>query len=87
MGNVVCHTVERATVIAPADRFSPYLLARACGGPVSWEIDGDGVAGSDTSHVLLGGGLNIAVPAGFSAVVDVSAVGERSIAVGLSRTL
>ena len=65
------------------DRVSPYALARGFGGPVSW---GD-ATGSDKHHYQLGGGVSVAVAGGFSALVDVSALGERSLSVGVALSL
>lgn len=67
-----------------ADRFSPYLLARVFGGPVEWSVDGDDVLGTDRYHVQLGAGMSVALPAGVSALVDLSALGERSASLGAS---
>jgi hypothetical protein len=70
-----------------ADRISPYLLARAFGGPVFWTIAGDSVSGGDASHVQLGAGLSVALPWKLTATVDVSAVGEQAASLGISRRL
>jgi hypothetical protein len=70
-----------------AARWSPYLLARAFGGPVWWTVDDRDVTGGDTSHVQLGAGLSVALPGRLSAVVDVSALGEQALSLGLSRQL
>jgi hypothetical protein len=67
-----------------ADTVTPYLLARAFGGPVFWTIDGEDVIGSDTRHVQLGAGLGVTTPLGLDAVVDVSLVGEQSASLSLS---
>ena len=64
--------------------FSPYLLARLFGGPVMWRLDGEDLTGSDTTHVQLGAGASYTTPFGLTAVVDVSAIGERSAALALS---
>ena len=70
-----------------AELVSPYLMARVFGGPVMWTIAGEDVTGSDTSHVQLGGGLNLSLTTAFSVVVDASVLGERSVAVGISMQL
>lgn len=67
-----------------ADVVSPYVLARAFGGPVLWRVAGEDRAGSDTTHVQLGAGLSVATRFGLSAVVDVSVVGEQSASLGVS---
>lgn len=62
---------------------SPYLLARAFGGPVAWSIDGESVVGTDLYHVQLGAGVTLAVR-DVSFLVDVSALGEQSVSLGVS---
>jgi hypothetical protein len=62
---------------------SPYLLARAFGGPVAWSIDGAGVVGTDVHHYQLGAGLTLAVR-DVALLVDVSALGEQRLSLGLS---
>jgi hypothetical protein len=66
-----------------ADRFSPYLLARLFGGPVLWTVAGESVSGGDTSHFQLGAGVSVNLPARTSIVIDVSAVGEQALSVGV----
>jgi hypothetical protein len=68
-------------------RWSPYLLARAFGGPVWWTIGDEDVTGTDTRHFQLGAGLSVVLPWKLSAVVDVSALGEQSASFGISRQL
>jgi hypothetical protein len=70
-----------------ADRISPYLLARAFGGPVFWTIAGDSVSGGDASHVQLGAGVSVTLPWQLTATVDVSALGEQAVSLGISRRL
>lgn len=69
------------------DRVSPYLLARAFAGPVAWAIDGEDVTGSDKHHYQIGGGISLALPANLGLQVDVSALGERSLSVGVALAL
>jgi hypothetical protein len=66
---------------------SPYVLARAFAGPVSWQLDGMDVTGSDTSKFQLGAGASVSTASGLSFLVDVSALGERSVSLGLSYRL
>ena len=63
---------------------SPYLLARAFGGPVLWTVDGEDVVGSDRYHVQLGAGATLALGDAWTVVVDVSALGERTASVGIA---
>jgi hypothetical protein len=67
-----------------AKLWSPYLLARAFGGPVSWAIDGNDTTGSDTRHFQLGAGLSVVTSFGLTIVVDVSALGEQAASLGAS---
>lgn len=70
-----------------ADRFAPYVLARAFGGPVSWQVDGQDIVGSDRHHYQLGVGASVRLPLNASALVDASFLGERSLSVGVSLAL
>ena len=70
-----------------ADRVSPYALVRLFGGPALWTIAGEDATGSDPSHLQLGAGVSVVIAAGVSALVDVSVLGERSVAAGLSLQL
>jgi hypothetical protein len=64
--------------------FTPYVTARAFGGPVSWRFDGDAVTGTDLYKYQLGGGLSLAL---FDRKLDVFAegiaLGERGFAAGV----
>lgn len=62
----------------------PYLLARAFGGPVLWNVDGAGVTGTDAYHVQLGAGASVTLGSAWSIMVDVSALGERAASVGVA---
>ena len=63
---------------------SPYLLARAFGGPVLWTWDGGDTTGTDTHHFQLGAGASATFAANLTVLVDVAALGERSASVGLA---
>jgi hypothetical protein len=67
--------------VTVAERFSPYLLARAFAGPVAWELDGEAIDGSDQHHYQLGLGASVALPARVTAQLDASLLGERSVSV------
>lgn len=69
------------------NRFSPYVLARAFGGPVFWRYGGDDITGTDQHHYQLGVGANVLLPSGFSALADLSVLGERSLSIGVSYSL
>jgi hypothetical protein len=66
---------------------SPYVMARGFGGPVSWTLAGMDVTGSDTSKFQLGAGATVTAGSGVSLLLDVSALGERAVTLGLSYRL
>jgi len=66
---------------------SPYVLARAFGGPVLWTVDAMDVTGTDTSKFQLGAGVSVSTAGGLSLLLDVSALGERSASLGMSYRL
>jgi hypothetical protein len=67
-----------------AQIWSPYVLARAFGGPVSWTLAGNDTVGSDTRHFQLGVGLSIATELGLTIVADISLLGEQAASLGVS---
>jgi hypothetical protein len=66
---------------------TPYVTARAFGGPVTWRFDGADVTGTDLYKYQLGGGLSLAL---FDRRLDVFAegiaLGERGLAAGVGTT-
>jgi len=66
---------------------SPYLLARAFGGPVFWTWDGRSTTGSDIHHFQLGAGASLAIGARATVLVDLAALGERAASLGLAVNL
>lgn len=70
-----------------ADVFTPYVTARAFGGPIAWHFDGAAVTGTDLYKYQLGGGLSLAL---FDRKLDVFAegipLGERGFAAGIGTT-
>jgi hypothetical protein len=65
---------------------SPYLLARAFGGPVFWELDAMAVGGTDTHHFQLGAGVSVTTGS-LSVLVDVAALGEQAASLGVALRL
>ena len=61
---------------------SPYLLARAFGGPVNWIHDGQKVTGTDVNHYQLGGGVSIPVGRIADVFVEGVPLGEQGISGG-----
>jgi hypothetical protein len=70
-----------------ANAFTPYVTARAFGGPIAWHFDGASVTGTDLYKYQLGGGLSLAL---FDRRLDVFAegiaMGERGFAAGIGTT-
>jgi len=66
---------------------TPYIAARAFGGPVFWRLDGEAVTGTDLYKYQLGGGLSLAL---FDRKLDVFVegigLGERGLAAGIGTT-
>lgn len=60
----------------------PYLVGRAFGGPVWWEIDGEDVTGSDRHHYQLGVGSLLMCPLGFDVLVEWVPFGARGFTAG-----
>ena len=63
---------------------SPYLLARAFGGPVRWRLDDMDITGTDTHHFQLGAGISALVASRWTIVIDIAALGERAFSFGLA---
>jgi hypothetical protein len=69
-----------------ANVVTPYVLARAFGGPVLWSIAGASVTGTDAYHYQLGAGL--VVRAGrLDVVAEGVPLGERAVVVGVGVAL
>ena len=66
------------------DSISPYVLARGFSGPVLWELDGRPVRVGDLYHYNLGADLSLRLPLNLVALLEFSALGERSLALGVS---
>lgn len=66
---------------------SPYVLARAFGGPVFWELDDMDVWGTDVHHFQIGAGASLTTESGLSVVLDVAALGEQAASLGMSLRL
>jgi hypothetical protein len=65
------------------DAIFPYLTARVFGGPVSWELEGKDVIGTDIHHYQFA--LGTAVQFGQTGVfVEWAGLGEEALSVGMS---
>jgi hypothetical protein len=69
------------------DRLSPYLLARAFGGPVYWQVQGQSVTGTDVNHFQIGAGLALLLTKRIDVFVEGVPLGEQAVAAGLSLSL
>jgi len=61
----------------------PYLSGRLFGGPVSWELDGTDVLGTDIHHYQFAAGTAVRFGS-LSAFVEWAALGEKALSAGLS---
>ncbi|MEO8797760.1 MAG: hypothetical protein ABI551_07740 [Polyangiaceae bacterium] len=66
-----------------ANVVSPYLLARAFGGPIYWKHAGQDVIGTDVHHYQLGAGLGIAIGKRGDLFVEGAPLGEKNISAGV----
>jgi hypothetical protein len=62
---------------------SPYVAARAFGGPVSWSLAGQSVTGTDRYHYQIGAGLALRMGDRFDAYVEAAPLGEKRASLGL----
>jgi hypothetical protein len=62
---------------------SPYVVARAFGGPILWTVDGASARGTDLYKYQLGFGASVALSKSVDAQIEASAVGEQAITAGL----
>jgi len=65
------------------DAMSPYVVARAFGGPIFWRIEGKDITGTDRYHFQAGLGLSVSARQGLDAFAEVIPVGEKSVSCGL----
>jgi hypothetical protein len=66
------------------NRFSPYGLVRAFGGPVYWRYEGAPVTGTDTHHYQVGAGFALGITRRFDLFVEGVPLGEQAVAAGLA---
>lgn len=62
---------------------TPYLVARAFGGPVFARVQGESIVGGDRHHYQLGAGLAVQLSHALDASIEGAPVGERRISVGV----
>jgi hypothetical protein len=61
------------------ERFTPYAVARAFGGPVFY----GSAIGTDAYHVQLGAGFVVGLPAGFDLSAEIIPLGEQRVTAGI----
>ena len=60
---------------------TPYVAARAFGGPVLWKYAGQNGTGTDTHHYQVGAGFSLALGR-FDVHLELAPLGERELAAG-----
>jgi hypothetical protein len=66
------------------DVLSPYLVARAFGGPVLWRYEGEAQTGTDAYHVQLGIGATVRPVETVAVFVEGVPLGEKALSGGAS---
>ncbi|MBT3253383.1 MAG: hypothetical protein HN995_13880 [Candidatus Marinimicrobia bacterium] len=67
------------------DSLFPYLTARVFGGPVSWELEGTDVIGTDIHHYQIA--LGTAIQLGQTGLfAEWAGLGEKALSIGVSYT-
>jgi len=61
----------------------PYAVARAFGGPVFWQYQGEDVSGTDAHHYQLGAGLGVRLSRHLNAFVEGIPLGEQALSLGV----
>jgi len=61
----------------------PYAVARAFGGPVFWEYQGQDVSGTDTHHYQLGAGVGVRLSRHLNAFAEGIPLGEQALSLGV----
>jgi hypothetical protein len=62
---------------------SPYVEARAFGGPAYWRVQGEDVQGTDAYHYQLGAGASLLIARRLDVFVEGVGLGERGVSTGL----
>ncbi|AKT42738.1 hypothetical protein [Chondromyces crocatus] len=65
------------------DTLSPYLAARAFGGPIFWRFQDRDRMGTDRYHYQLALGTSVLLPGGFNVSAEGIPLGERGLSVGV----
>jgi hypothetical protein len=61
----------------------PYVVARAFGGPVFWQYQGEDVSGTDTHHYQLGAGVGVRLSRHLNAFAEGIPLGEQALSLGV----
>jgi hypothetical protein len=62
--------------------WTPYVVARAFGGPVYWRFNGAGVIGTDDHHWQIGGGFSLRIGSRIDLFAEGVPLGELGVAAG-----
>jgi len=65
---------------------TPYVLARAFGGPVYWQYQGATLTGGDVHHFQVGGGLLLRIGQQFDVFAEGVPLGEQGVSAGAGVT-
>lgn len=65
---------------------SPFVAARLFGGPISWQLNGQAVIGTDAYHYQLGLGLSAVIARHFDLYIEGVPLGERGAVFGAGWT-
>jgi hypothetical protein len=60
----------------------PYAIGRVFGGPVSWQLGGQSITGTDRHHYQLGAGVAVSLPAHIDVDVEAVPLGEQALVFG-----
>jgi len=60
-------------------RLRPYAVGRVFGGPVSWQLAGQSITGTDTHHYQLGAGAALSLPAHVDLELEAIPLGEQAL--------
>lgn len=60
----------------------PYAVGRVFGGPVSWQLGGQSITGTDRHHYQLGAGAALSLPGHVDIEVEAVPLGEQAVVAG-----
>jgi len=60
----------------------PYAIGRVFGGPVSWQLGGQSITGTDRHHYQLGAGVAFSLPGHVDVDIEAVPLGEQAVVLG-----